>query len=302
MGWILGFCAMASLGLPGLAGFWGEFPSILSSYQPAARAERGRLPHLHGHRRGRHRARGRLPALALPARRVRHAQSPTVRRTTRRTTSTLPEWLAWTPLLVGIVVLGIFPNLIFGMTDDAVGSAPARRSEADRCTSWLGQHVAFNPTSTTTRSRPRSCSLPRSSCCCSSTCSSTSARSGRRRRSRASACSLRSSPCSRSRSTAADRSMFGGAFVVDNFSLVVTALFIVSGYVVVLISTNYIDEGDYYEGEYYSLLLVLDPRHGRDGVGSRPRHDLRRARARCRSPPTCSPAGASATSRATKPA
>src|SRR3954447_14007901 len=29
MGWILGFCAMASLGLPGLAGFWGEFPAIL---------------------------------------------------------------------------------------------------------------------------------------------------------------------------------------------------------------------------------------------------------------------------------
>src|SRR5205814_3517307 len=36
MGWILGFCAMASLGLPGLAGFWGEFPAVLSSYQPAA--------------------------------------------------------------------------------------------------------------------------------------------------------------------------------------------------------------------------------------------------------------------------
>src|SRR5438270_1369395 len=36
LGWILGFCAMASLGLPGLAGFWGEFPAILSSYQPAA--------------------------------------------------------------------------------------------------------------------------------------------------------------------------------------------------------------------------------------------------------------------------
>src|SRR5204863_911318 len=34
MGWILGFCTMASLGLPGLAGFWGEFPAILSSYQP----------------------------------------------------------------------------------------------------------------------------------------------------------------------------------------------------------------------------------------------------------------------------
>src|SRR5215212_7884870 len=35
LGWILGFCVMASLGLPGLAGFWGEFPAILSSYNPA---------------------------------------------------------------------------------------------------------------------------------------------------------------------------------------------------------------------------------------------------------------------------
>src|SRR5204863_3468234 len=35
LGWILGFCVMASLGLPGLAGFWGEFPAILASYQPA---------------------------------------------------------------------------------------------------------------------------------------------------------------------------------------------------------------------------------------------------------------------------
>ncbi len=34
MGWILGFASMASLGLPGLAGFWGEFPAILSSFQP----------------------------------------------------------------------------------------------------------------------------------------------------------------------------------------------------------------------------------------------------------------------------
>ena len=34
LGWILGFCAMASLGLPGLAGFWGEFPAILSAYNP----------------------------------------------------------------------------------------------------------------------------------------------------------------------------------------------------------------------------------------------------------------------------
>jgi NADH-quinone oxidoreductase subunit N len=53
----------------------------------------------------------------------------------------------------------------------------------------------------------------------------------------------------------ADRSMFGGAYAVDNFSLVLKALFLVSGYVVVLLSTNYIAEGDYAEGEYYFLLL-----------------------------------------------
>jgi NADH-quinone oxidoreductase subunit N len=53
----------------------------------------------------------------------------------------------------------------------------------------------------------------------------------------------------------ADRTMFGGAYVVDNFALVVKALFLVAGYVTVLQSTNYIAEGDYAEGEYYFLLL-----------------------------------------------
>jgi NADH-quinone oxidoreductase subunit N len=53
----------------------------------------------------------------------------------------------------------------------------------------------------------------------------------------------------------ADRTMFGGAYAVDNFALVFKALFLVSAYVVVLMSTEYIGEGDYYEGEYYFLLL-----------------------------------------------
>jgi NADH-quinone oxidoreductase subunit N len=53
----------------------------------------------------------------------------------------------------------------------------------------------------------------------------------------------------------ADRTMFGGAYAVDNFALVVKALFLVAGYVTVLQSTNYIAEGDYPEGEYYFLLL-----------------------------------------------
>ncbi len=52
-----------------------------------------------------------------------------------------------------------------------------------------------------------------------------------------------------------DRTMFGGAYAVDNFSLVLKALFLLAAYVVVLLSTNYIAEGDYAEGEYYFLLL-----------------------------------------------
>lgn len=52
-----------------------------------------------------------------------------------------------------------------------------------------------------------------------------------------------------------DRAMFGGAYVVDDFALVMKALFLVTGYVVILLSTNYVAEGDYHEGEYYFLLL-----------------------------------------------
>ena len=51
------------------------------------------------------------------------------------------------------------------------------------------------------------------------------------------------------------RVMFDGAYVVDNYALILQALFVVAGYVVVLLSTNYIAEGDYHEGEYYILIL-----------------------------------------------
>ena len=53
-----------------------------------------------------------------------------------------------------------------------------------------------------------------------------------------------------------DRTMFGGAYVVDDFSLVLKALFLISGYVVILMSVDYIREGDYYENEYYTLMLT----------------------------------------------
>ena len=52
-----------------------------------------------------------------------------------------------------------------------------------------------------------------------------------------------------------DRVLFDGAYVVDNFALVMKALFLVAGYITILLSTNYIAEGDYWEGEYYLLVV-----------------------------------------------
>lgn len=52
------------------------------------------------------------------------------------------------------------------------------------------------------------------------------------------------------------RVLFDGAFVVDPMSLVLKSLFLVSGYVVILLSTNYVAEGDYWESEYYTLLTT----------------------------------------------
>jgi NADH-quinone oxidoreductase subunit N len=51
------------------------------------------------------------------------------------------------------------------------------------------------------------------------------------------------------------RSMFGGRYVVDNYALVLKALFLLVAYVIILMSQNELEEGGYYQGEYYVLLL-----------------------------------------------
>src|SRR5256884_4226952 len=92
----------------------------------------------------------------------------------------------------------------------------------------------------------------------------------------------------------ADRTMFGGAYMVDNYALVMKALFLVAGYITILLSANYIEEGDYYQGEYYLLLLTAllgMTVMSRPGTSSRSSWPSRR----CRSPPTCWPDGASTT-------
>ena len=55
--------------------------------------------------------------------------------------------------------------------------------------------------------------------------------------------------------SAGDRSLFGGSFVVDGYALVLQGLFIFAGFVVLLMSVGYLETDRYYEGEFYFLIV-----------------------------------------------
>lgn len=121
LGWIFGFCALASLGLPGLAGFWGEFPAILASYNPAPG-----LPEATFRTFMVLAALGTVFAAGYLLYLYQRVAFGTPRQEWERTPIhdvQRPEWLAWVPLLALILAIGIYPNLVFRVTDDAVTSA-----------------------------------------------------------------------------------------------------------------------------------------------------------------------------------
>ena len=118
MGWILGFAVMASLGLPGLAGFWGEFPAILAAYSPGAGLSEGLF-------------RGFMVVAAIGT----VLSAGYLLWMYQRVAFGVPkdefaeadihdvgpaEWMAWTPLILLTLALGIYPQIIFGVTDRAV--------------------------------------------------------------------------------------------------------------------------------------------------------------------------------------
>jgi NADH-quinone oxidoreductase subunit M len=118
LGSLLTYSAIASLGLPGLAGFWGEMLALLGSYNPH-------------------------PGLSEPLFRVLMVGGGigtvltagyllwTIQRVNLGRVSdqfagkplndvqTL-EWVSWAPLLALILAAGIYPKLILGVTDGAV--------------------------------------------------------------------------------------------------------------------------------------------------------------------------------------
>ena len=162
------------------------------------------------------------------------------------------EWIAWLPMLVPILVLGVFPNLIFQVTDPRAHrrwARPSRRWASSACSRPSSSRRSTARTSTSTRSRRRS-SSPARSCVvlrgrplhavglaghrAAARRHRAPRRDGagahaRRRRRRPRRCSAAPTSSTTSRSCSRRCSCVGG-------------------YVVVLLSTNYIAEGDYYGG------------------------------------------------------
>jgi NADH-quinone oxidoreductase subunit M len=119
---VFAFVAIASLGLPGLAGFWGEVMALLSAFRP----NESLLAEHVGLFRGLMVAGGigtiltagyflwmlqRVNMGAIPERWHEHALVDV----------NAIEWASWVPLLVLILALGLFPRLIFGVSQEAVG-------------------------------------------------------------------------------------------------------------------------------------------------------------------------------------
>jgi len=118
MGWVFAFSCMASLGLPGLAGFWGEFPAILSSYNPGGGSSEVLFRvYMVIAAIGTILAAGYLlwllqrVAFGTPTEEFADEHIHDMHVT---------DYVAWAPMLVLILVLGFFPNLIFRVTDGAV--------------------------------------------------------------------------------------------------------------------------------------------------------------------------------------
>jgi NADH-quinone oxidoreductase subunit M len=120
-GVLLTFVAVASLGLPGLAGFWGEFAAMWAAISPG-----GGLDDAYG---------GLYLGLVVFAaigtvltagyflwllQRVNLGQPPVAWVHEPLDDVLRIEWVSWAPLLVLILALGVYPKLLFGVQDAAV--------------------------------------------------------------------------------------------------------------------------------------------------------------------------------------
>ncbi|HSJ71223.1 MAG TPA: NADH-quinone oxidoreductase subunit M [Acidimicrobiia bacterium] len=119
MGVLLGLAAMASLGLPALAGFWGEFMALMASFSPleaigATGTFRGFM------------VVGAIGTVLTAGYMLYMLRNVNFGEPSEEWAGhdfhdvDMSEWLAWTPLVIGTILIGIFPRVIFGATNDAV--------------------------------------------------------------------------------------------------------------------------------------------------------------------------------------
>ncbi|MPZ91221.1 MAG: NADH-quinone oxidoreductase subunit M [Actinobacteria bacterium] len=119
-GSVFSFAAIASLGLPGLAGFWGEMLALLGAYQPAPglNVELFRVLMVIG-------GIGTVLTAGYLLWTVQRVNLGTVPDKFASGKGIFDverlEWTAWVPLLLLIVVAGFYPALLTNVTADAVG-------------------------------------------------------------------------------------------------------------------------------------------------------------------------------------
>ncbi|HET7235067.1 MAG TPA: NADH-quinone oxidoreductase subunit M [Actinomycetota bacterium] len=126
LGGVFAFVAIASLGLPGLAGFWGEVMALLSSYEPAAVLSDAGLTTVFRV----FMVLGGIGTILTAGyflwmlQRVNMGSTPEKWKREVFPDVVAVEWVSWTPLLLATVALGLFPRLLFGVTQegaDALG-------------------------------------------------------------------------------------------------------------------------------------------------------------------------------------
>jgi NADH-quinone oxidoreductase subunit M len=118
LGSILAFVSFASLGLPGLAGFWGEMLALLAAWNPADGLPVGLFRTLM--------VVGGIGTLLTAAyfvwmlQRVNLGRLPDRWQGARFGDVAAVEYVSWAPLLVLVVALGLVPGLLLGITNPAV--------------------------------------------------------------------------------------------------------------------------------------------------------------------------------------
>ncbi|MFJ9741064.1 NuoM family protein [Streptomyces sp. NPDC101166] len=116
LGGLLAFAAVASLGLPGLAGFWGEMLAMFGAFDPAAGLSRPAFLTFTAIA-----AFGTLLTAAYLLVVVRRVCMGAIPQDAPRLADVRGyEFAAWTPLVVLTVVAGLWPKALLGLTDPAV--------------------------------------------------------------------------------------------------------------------------------------------------------------------------------------